>query len=111
MILAAFQKYSSLKGHKVAAQYGLEWLVTQDNPQPQPRTGADNTEIIQLKTKLELMTDELKELKQQLQGASFRNGYLEAQMEGRDRDIKLLTDSQHKRGWWAKFSSWFMTGR
>ncbi|OWY58972.1 hypothetical protein B7486_77090, partial [cyanobacterium TDX16] len=85
-VLRRLQK-GSLKGHKVAGQYGLEWRVTQDNPgQPttstQDRTGADNTEIIQLKTKLELMTDELKELKQQLQGASFRNGYLEAQLEG-----------------------------
>jgi len=114
-VLRRLQK-GSLKGYKVAGQFGLEWRVVQDTPgqitiPAQDRTPQDSIELVQLRTKVELMTDELKELKQQLQGASYRNGYLEAQLEGRDRDIKLLTDSQHKSGWWARFASWFVTGR
>jgi hypothetical protein len=102
--------------HKVAGQFGLEWRVAQDTPgqtanQPQDKPGQDTIEIVRLKTTVDLMAAEMKELKQQLQGASYRNGYLEAQLEGRDRDIKLLTDSRSKRGWWARFSSWFVTGR
>ena len=45
-----------------------------------------------------------------LQAATFRNGYLEAQLENREREIKLLTDNQHKRGGWVRFWSWF-TGK
>lgn len=43
-----------------------------------------------------------------LEAASYRIGYLESQLEERDRAIKLLTDSQHKPSWWTKFASWFM---
>lgn len=50
-------------------------------------------------------------LNEKLEAANHRNGYLEAQTEGYQDQIKLLTDSQHKRGWWARFASWFVTGR
>lgn len=50
-------------------------------------------------------------LNERLEAANHRNGYLEAQSEGYQEQIKLLMDSQHKRGWWARFSSWFVTGR
>ena len=43
-----------------------------------------------------------------LEAASHRNGYLEAQTESYQEQIKLLTDSQHKSGWWTRFCSWFM---
>ena len=43
-----------------------------------------------------------------LEAASYRIGYLESQLEERDRAIKLLTDSQHQPSWWTKFKSWFM---
>jgi excisionase family DNA binding protein len=42
-----------------------------------------------------------------LQAANYRIGYLEAQLEAERQQVKLLTDSQHKPGWWARFSSWF----
>lgn len=53
-----------------------------------------------------------------LEAASGQIGYLQAQLESqtkliemKDVQLKLLTDSQHKRGWWAQFASWFVTGR
>lgn len=49
----------------------------------------------------------IRDLQNQLQAASFRNGYLESQLENQREQIKLLTDSQNKGGWWARFSSWF----
>ena len=56
--------------------------------------------------------DELiKELQHKLEAASYRLGYLEHQIETQNNQIKLLTDSQHKGGWWAKFSSWFFKGK
>lgn len=51
-----------------------------------------------------------KELLNKVESATYRNGYLEAQLAAKDEQIKLLTDSQHKSGWWARFSGWF-TGR
>ena len=59
--------------------------------------------------------DRIRELEAKLEGATFRNGYLEAENQGlrtllgaKDTHIKLLTDSQHKSGWWARFSRWFL---
>lgn len=59
-----------------------------------------------------------KQLLEQLQVLTYRNGYLESQLSEREKDIlerdeqvKLLTDSQHKGGWWARFSSWFFKVR
>lgn len=42
------------------------------------------------------------ELLRKLEGATYRIGYLESKLEERDNQIKLLTDSQHKIGWWAR---------
>lgn len=49
----------------------------------------------------------IKQLQEQVQAASYRNGYLESKLEEREKDIKLLTDSQHKSSWWSQFSRWF----
>lgn len=45
-------------------------------------------------------------LSAKLEAASHRNGYLEAQVESHKEQIRLLTDSQHKAGWWRRFCSW-----
>ena len=42
-----------------------------------------------------------------LQAAAFRNGYLESQLANKTEEIKLLMDSQHKSGKWARFKAWF----
>jgi len=42
-----------------------------------------------------------------LEAATYRIGYLEAQLEAERQQVKLLTDSQHKAAWWHKFRSWF----
>jgi excisionase family DNA binding protein len=49
----------------------------------------------------------IKDLQNKLEAASFRVGYLQHQVESQETQIKLLTDSQHKRCWWANFSGWF----
>jgi excisionase family DNA binding protein len=48
------------------------------------------------------------ELLRKLEGASFRIGYLEAQLEAERNQVKLLTDSLHKPSLWTKFKSWFL---
>jgi hypothetical protein len=50
-----------------------------------------------------------------LEAAAGQIGYLQAKMEEQNKQLeqktdqlKLLTDSQHKRGWFQKFASWFL---
>lgn len=76
------------------------------DPPPAP-SSAEQVELVAL----------LEDLERKLEGASFRNGYLEAENEGlrallgaKDSQIKLLTDRQHKSSGWSRFWSWF-TGR
>jgi len=52
----------------------------------------------------------LREKDRELQAASFRNGYLEAQLQAKDEQIKLLTDERHRGGRWERLKRWF-TGR
>lgn len=58
----------------------------------------------ELKSLLDVITKQA----EKLEAASMRIGYLEARTENYESQIKLLTDSQHKRGWWVSFSSWFL---
>lgn len=55
-----------------------------------------------------VMVELLKQKDHELEGASYRIGYLEAQLEAERQQVKLLTDSLHKPSWWSKFKSWFL---
>lgn len=62
-------------------------------------------------TALELVKQQSEQLKQAytyLDAATARILYLQEQLEQKDHQIKLLTDSQYKPGWWARFCSWFI---
>jgi hypothetical protein len=57
--------------------------------------------------KLETAAGQIGYLKAQLES---QGNYLEGQaklLEAKEAEIKLLTDSQHKVGWWSRFSAWF----
>lgn len=120
-ILRRLQK-GALTGYKQSGQFGLEWRVHRT---PQDRTFA-SVEVVQDRTAqdiqffdqggqdspgqnllIEQQREEIAQLRKQIEGAIYRNGYLEAKLEERENAIKLLTDSQHKPGWWTKFSTWF----
>jgi len=60
---------------------------------------------------LDQFLDVIKTQAEKLEAANFRIGYLEAQTVSYKDQIKLLTDSQHKRGWWLRFCSWFIGER
>lgn len=110
----------TLTGYKVVGQFGMEWRVNrlafdstaqvisipEDRTAPDSRQAADTAghdRII-----IEDLRLELSELRTKLEGAVYRNGYLEAKLEERDNTIKLLTDSQSKKDWWTSFCSWFI---
>jgi hypothetical protein len=50
--------------------------------------------------------EQIKELQNKLDAAAYRLGYLEHERETHVEQIKLLTDSQHEPGWWARFTKW-----
>ena len=53
------------------------------------------------------LIDLVQSLQTKLEGATYRNGYLESQIEEREKKIQLLTDSLHrKRSWWRRFGDW-----
>jgi predicted ArsR family transcriptional regulator len=103
-----------LQGYKVQGVNGPEWrvipptqtaTVDQDDPDqfvehPDPRV------ISALLARLSDVESQLKQAQIELQGANWRNGYLESQLENHREQIKLLTDSQHRPGWWARFKKW-----
>lgn len=53
----------------------------------------------------------LKEKDAKIEALVMRNGYLQSQADTAQETIKLLTDSRHNSGWWARFSSWFFQSR
>lgn len=58
-------------------------------------------------TDVATLTKGLLEMAQKLEAATYRVGWLESQLQERDKEIKMLTDSQHHQNWWARFASWF----
>jgi len=117
-------KNGELTGYKVQGLYGPEWrlnpvlksrdmspvtFVSGDRPVTSPLS----PEIIEeFKNQIAELKAQNTALQKELQGANWRNGYLEAQAEGKDQQIKLLTDSQYnQRGWLANFVRWFIGSR
>jgi hypothetical protein len=103
-----------LQGYKVDGINGPEWRVipptqtatiVQGDPE-QLAEHPDQPVISALLTRLSDVESQLKQAQTDLQGANWRNGYLESQLENHREQIKLLTDSQHKPGWWVRFKKW-----
>lgn len=100
-ILRRLQK-GTLPGCKVPGQFGLEWRVRLSQEEGRPAqdslafsirpgqakwTHQDNSRLTKPDS-AEILINELRsrvsELEDKLEGATYRNGYLEAQLEGRD---------------------------
>lgn len=81
-----------------------EPTILADSPRDNQTTSAVSNAEFQ--TLLAIIADK----DSRLEAATYRVGYLEAQLEGRDREIKLLTDSQHKPTWWQQFKAFFIKG-
>ena len=126
-ILRRLQK-GTLAGFKIDGLFGPEWrvvtaveplatpgqsnadqgLTTPDHPythDPTELVAELRQQITELKTELDR---KVSEAQREIQAAAFRNGYLESQLEIEREQVKLLTDSQHKAGWWRRFYSWFI---
>lgn len=119
-------KNGELAGYKVPGPFGQEWRIypgdksgdTAGDLSPAIESPGDlgvSPPVPSLVEELRRQVNELKSenqsLQKELQAASWRNGYLESQVQSQDMQIKLLTDSQHKVGWWRRFCSWALGQR
>lgn len=115
-----------LQGYKVDGINGPEWRVippaqnTNDDQGHPIQSGEHRVQfdeqpaqpvISALLTRLSDVECLLTQSQKDLQAANWRNGYLESQLENEREQIKqlkLLTDSQHKPAWLKRFYSWFI---
>jgi len=126
--LRAKIKNGEVPAQKVQGANGPEWRVFPTEPsfQGSSKQGAEqgckhgvNTVSAEYQgiatPELNRLLDLIEKQAAKLETASGQIGYLQSQLEERDKDlaerdnaIKLLTDSQHKPSWWNRFSSWFL---
>ena len=102
-------KKGTLRGRKEKTATGERWLIY--GSELDASQGANLVRLDansdELDASSERLSDKLvRDLQAKLEAASYRIGYLEAQLETERQQIKLLTDSQHKSGWWTRFKKW-----
>lgn len=103
----------TLDGYKVPGPKRLEWRVKPLTPiavkQVDVRTKSDNSDtlVAELRNQIAELKTTVEQTAKQLEGATFRAGYLEAKIEERDSTIKQLTDLQHRSSWLHRVRSWF----
>jgi len=115
-------KNGELAGYKVPGPFGPEWRIypsakgndiADDLSPPRLSPGdpvvspPDPGMLEELRRQISNLKSENQSLHKELQGANWRNGYLESQVQSQEAQLKLLTDSRHKPGRWARFCSWF----
>lgn len=112
-----YLKKEKLDGYLVDGPNGPEWRIKQttlDNDQGQQRPQTIYPTMVQGgqvgRVENTLDSTLVRDLLSKVEALTYRNGYLEAQLENHKEQIKLLTDSQHKPSWWRRFGSW-LTGK
>lgn len=96
----------TLKGYKVAGRRRDEWRVKPVNVSAFEAVTSPVSPLI--RDENDRLWQLLKEKDAKLEALTMRTGYLEALLSERDRELKLLTDSQAEhRSWWRRFASWF----
>jgi hypothetical protein len=128
----------TLVGKKIAGKFKDEWLVegaglievlnvdfssVQDSPSEirdeewtvQDQTGDSDRSVQESPDATLTLLALVEKQSAKLEAAAGQIGYLQAKMEEQNKQLeqkteqlKLLTDSQHKRSWFQKFSSWFL---
>ncbi len=129
----------TIEGFKVAEKYGERWLVSRSAlPDHTPKAVTSPTPVVAhhspaaVANPIQVQPEQLLESgadpkpdyvadsklvsiienqAHQLKAAGDVIMYLRSQIEEKDNQLKLLTDSQHKRGLWSRFYSWFIGAR
>ena len=109
-------KKGTLTGRKEKTSHGERWLIevreldaSEDANQVTDGSSVreQGANLVRLDANHDADRDGLiKEMQSKIEALTWRNGYLESQLENQREHIKLLTDSQHKLGWWPRFKKW-----
>lgn len=122
-----------LVGRKVPGQFGEKWMVdpgclpqevhvqiADEEPKEEPgdSTGTDSPgreqpqqrDAITQKS-FDVLSDVIRHQTEQIKLQNEMIKHLSGQVQEKDSQIKLLTDSQYQAGWWARFCSWFTSPR
>lgn len=134
-------KEGRLTGYKINGSHGMEWRITGESKEyietqliqdehiilsPEDQMiitddpGMTSKSVDSLITMIDKLSTKLESTQKNLQAASFRNGWLEAQLSIREEQLKLLEDKQFKapeiipapveeKGWWQKFMNSLFT--
>lgn len=105
-------KSGEIPAEKTEGVNGPEWRIYPAQPSrnpsghsTQPLRGPEPDKLLDM---IQDLQSKLDTANQQLQAASFRNGYLESQVDSHKEQIKLLTDSQAEhRSWWHRIVAVF----
>ena len=121
-----------LVGRKVPGQFGEKWMVDpgclpqevhvqiaeeETREEPGDSTGTDTQRQEQprhdaiTQKSFDVLSDVIRHQTEQIKLQNEMIKHLSGQVQEKDSQIKLLTDSQHKAGWWARFCSWFTSPR
>ena len=115
-------KKGTLTGFKIDGTFGEEWRIepidkdhdkgseksrpvqdtTYDTRQDEKQTRDPNIE-----SEIQFLKDLVKNQSSQLEAASNVIVYMKSQLETKDDQIKLLTDSKHQSSLWDKLTNWF----
>jgi hypothetical protein len=122
-----------LVGRKVPGQFGEKWMVDpsclpqevhvqiaeeETREQPGNSTGTDTTgqeqpqqhDTIAQKS-FDVLSDVIRQQTEQIRLQNEMIKHLSGQVQEKDSQIKLLSDSRHKAGIWTRFCSWFTSPR
>jgi hypothetical protein len=110
-------KTGTLCGHKILGANGPEWRIKPVAIPPQPTTtikpsvktvtsDSSSTQDTPQDTTVQALLKVIESQAEQIKAASEVIMYQRDQLQTKDTHIKLLTDSQHKAGWWSRFCSW-----
>ena len=92
---------------------GLEHIYDQQveiTVEPEPAAPQSNQELKELASIVRGQANMILEQARSLESASYRIGYLEAQLAQKDEELKLLTDGRQST-WLRSFTSWFLKGK
>ncbi len=106
-----------LHGYKITGPNGPEWRITPPTDTPSD-TGANTpTDTVTVTTTptieallkvIENQASQIDASIDQLKAASQVIMYQKGQLEEKDQQLKLLTDSQHQGGWWNRLNNRFL---
>ena len=108
-------KDRELHGYKVTGPNGPEWRITPptdtdiNTPTSTPQDSIRVTNAPTIEALLKVIEAQGKQLAasaEQLKAASQVIMYQQGQLEVKDDQIKLLTDSRRQSNWWHRFASW-----